>query len=138
MSRLPTSARSASALAATAILAIAGTGCVTVGSTYLAPALPSGSALRAACTGLAGRTVEPSKIALPSGRATVTSAEFVAATSTAAAAAPDHCRVLGRIDPVDPAAELIQFQLNLPPTWNRKALQYGCTAASVPFQEATG
>jgi tannase/feruloyl esterase len=38
---------------------------------------------------------------------------------------PAHCRVLGRIAPVDPAAPPILFQLNLPENWNGKAVQYG-------------
>lgn len=119
MSRLQTSFTNASAFIVTAALAIAVAGCA-------APLpLQSAEALRSACTGLAGRTVESSKIGLPSGRATVASAAWVAASPAAGPAAPDHCRVLGRIDPVDPAAEPIQFQLNLPPAWNRKALQYG-------------
>jgi hypothetical protein len=32
---------------------------------------------------------------------------------------------LGTIAPVNPAAQLINFQVNLPTTWNGKALQYG-------------
>src|SRR5678815_3179990 len=36
-----------------------------------------------------------------------------------------YCRVLGTIAPVDPAAQLINFQVNLPTSWNGKALQYG-------------
>ena len=33
--------------------------------------------------------------------------------------------MLGTIAPVNPAAQLINFQVNLPTTWNGKALQYG-------------
>lgn len=95
------------------------TGCATQ-----PPSLPSAEAQRAACAGLAGRVVEPARIGLPSGRASVTSAQWTAATS-ATPVIPEHCRVLGRIAPVDPAAEQIEFQLNLPAAWNRKALQYG-------------
>ncbi len=36
-----------------------------------------------------------------------------------------YCRVMGRIHPVDPAAQDIRFELNLPERWNGKALQYG-------------
>ena len=38
---------------------------------------------------------------------------------------PQHCRVLGRIAPVDPAAPPILFQVNLPAQWNGRSLQYG-------------
>lgn len=97
------------------------------GCAQMPPPLPAAEALRGACATLAARTVVPERIGLPSGRAVVASAQAVEATPASAAtgALPAHCRVLGRIEPVDPAAEPIQFQLNLPLVWNRKALQYG-------------
>jgi hypothetical protein len=71
-------------------------------------------------------------LALPNGGVTVTSATIVAAKPQAVsangatfAATPAHCRMLGFIAPVDPAAPKINFQLNLPAQWNRKALQFG-------------
>jgi len=85
----------------------------------------------AACPALEGRTVPADWIGLPSGSALVTSATYVPASGASVAgtaftpAAPDYCRVLGRITPVDKAAQDIQFQLNLPSAWNGKALQYG-------------
>jgi hypothetical protein len=33
-------------------------------------------------------------------------------------------KVLGSIAPIDPAAQLINFEINLPVAWNRKAVQY--------------
>jgi pimeloyl-ACP methyl ester carboxylesterase len=36
-----------------------------------------------------------------------------------------YCKVMGRIHPVDPSADDIRFELNLPERWNGKALQYG-------------
>jgi hypothetical protein len=38
---------------------------------------------------------------------------------------PEFCRLLGHIDPADPAAPPIRFQLNLPLQWNGRAVQYG-------------
>ena len=38
---------------------------------------------------------------------------------------PPFCRVLGRIDPTDPKAPPIRFQLNLPLQWNGRTVQYG-------------
>lgn len=93
--------------------------------------LPSAEQLRATCSGLAGKTIEAGAIGLPSGNAVVVSAALVAATPAAVsanAATPavaEHCKVLGRIAPRDPAAQAINFQLNLPVQWNGKALQYG-------------
>jgi len=100
------------------------------GSRGIAP-VPAADALRASCPGLAGTTVPASSIGLASGNATVTSATFVAAApqgasgTTTTPATPDYCKVLGTIAPVDPAAQLINFEVNLPTSWNRKAVQYG-------------
>ena len=38
---------------------------------------------------------------------------------------PRFCRVLGHIDPTDPKAPPIKFQVNLPVEWNGRSLQYG-------------
>ena len=38
---------------------------------------------------------------------------------------PQHCKVLGRIAPVDPKAPPILFQVNLPTQWNGRSVQYG-------------
>ncbi len=38
---------------------------------------------------------------------------------------PQFCRVLGHIDPTDPKAPPIRFQLNLPLRWNGRTVQYG-------------
>ncbi|WP_281077673.1 tannase/feruloyl esterase family alpha/beta hydrolase [Variovorax paradoxus] len=40
-------------------------------------------------------------------------------------ATPAHCRLLGRIAPLDAAAPPIGFQVNLPLAWNGRSLQYG-------------
>ena len=40
-------------------------------------------------------------------------------------ATPKFCRVLGHIDPTDPKAPPIRFQLNLPLQWNGRSVQYG-------------
>ena len=99
-------------------------------------ALNSGDA-QAGCTSLVGQTIAAAAIALPSGAATVESAVLVAPTPLAVAergptpaatitpAAPQTCRVLGRIAPLDPKAPNIQFQVNLPTQWNGRSVQYG-------------
>jgi Tannase and feruloyl esterase len=40
-------------------------------------------------------------------------------------ATPQFCRVLGHIEPTDPKAPPIRFQLNLPLQWNGRSVQYG-------------
>jgi Tannase and feruloyl esterase len=37
----------------------------------------------------------------------------------------EYCKVLGNINPVDPAVPKIKFQVNLPANWNRKAMMFG-------------
>lgn len=99
-----------------------------------------GNDAKVACEGLKGTTIEPARIVWPgltSGAATVASASFVAASPLAVAergptpaatitpAMPAHCRLIGSIAPVDPKAEAIQFQVNLPTTWNGRSVQFG-------------
>lgn len=81
--------------------------------------------------------VPASAIGLPSGAASIDSATFVRATPLAVSergptpagritpALPDHCKLLGRIAPVDPKAPPILFQVNLPAQWNGRNVQYG-------------
>jgi feruloyl esterase len=92
---------------------------------------PTAEELKSTCPRLAGYTIPPSAIGLPSGVATLASATYSpAATESTSGSArnpstPDYCKVLGTIAPVDPAAQPIRFQINLPLDWNGKALQYG-------------
>jgi feruloyl esterase len=92
---------------------------------------PATEELKSTCPRLAGYTLPPSSIGLPSGAATLTSATYTPAApesasgSAANPSTPDYCKVLGTIAPVDPAAQTIHFQINLPSAWNGKALQYG-------------
>jgi pimeloyl-ACP methyl ester carboxylesterase len=77
--------------------------------------------LTSACPSLTGRQISRAQIGLPSGDASLVSAVLVANT----AGIPAHCKINGRIAPIDPAAKPIEFQINLPLQWNSKALQYG-------------
>ena len=76
-------------------------------------------------------------LALPNGGVSVTSAMIVAAVDPTVSAngrafpaTPAYCRMRGFIAPVDPAAPKINFQLNLPVQWNRKAMQFGGSGGS--------
>lgn len=99
------------------------------------PALMSAD-VKAGCATL-GAGIDRAAIALPTGGATIDSATLVAASPLAVAergptpaalitpAAPEYCKVLGRILPLDPAAPPILFQVNLPTKWNGRSVQYG-------------
>jgi hypothetical protein len=90
----------------------------------------------AACTALTA-PIAAAAIGLPTTGASIDSATLVAASEIKVAergptpgaritpAAPQHCRVLGRIAPVDPSAPPILFQVNLPTQWNGRSVQYG-------------
>ncbi len=105
-----------------------------------APGPLQGPDAKTACESLKGATIEAARIAWPgqtSGAATIDSASFQAASPLAMAergptpaatvtpAMPQHCRINGRIAAVDPKAESIQFQVNLPTQWNGRSVQFG-------------
>jgi pimeloyl-ACP methyl ester carboxylesterase len=71
------------------------------------------------CGPLRNLLVPASEIGLPTSGAMVTSSSHHHKGSMA------YCRIMGRIHPVDPNADDIRFELNLPDRWNTKALQYG-------------
>ncbi|KQP38997.1 tannase/feruloyl esterase family alpha/beta hydrolase [Pseudorhodoferax sp. Leaf274] len=86
-----------------------------------------------ACAALAGQSVEAARIGEPTTGATVKSATLKPAVADAPNGAgtatvlgtPEYCEVLVEIKPVDPAAPLVNTQLNLPSSWNGKKLQFG-------------
>ena len=79
----------------------------------------------ATCIELATMTIPASLIGLPTTGAAGTSAAVVAAAGTGPKAIGEYCKVLGDINPVDPTAPKIKFQLNLPTSWNNKAVMFG-------------
>lgn len=77
-----------------------------------------------ACSALAGMQIAAGDIGLPTTGATIQSAELIAADADGNANG-EYCKVLGAIHPVDYTAPDINFQVNLPSTWNGKTLQFG-------------
>ena len=98
--------------------------------------LRTGADAAAGCASLTA-AIDASRIGLPSGGATIDSASLVAPSeltvaergptpaATITPAAPQYCKVLGRIAPIDPKAPPILFQVNLPTQWNGRSVQYG-------------
>ena len=123
----------AAALAAST-LAAALAGCALPGPSSLSTSIGADPAR--ACAALAA-PVPASSIGIPSGTASIDSASWIAEAFIAIAErgptpaaritpyTPAHCRVLGRIAPIDPAAPPILFQVNLPAQWNGRSVQYG-------------
>jgi feruloyl esterase len=79
---------------------------------------------KVACTSLMGLSIPASAIGLPTGGATVLAAAEASDTDPAGQAR-NYCKVTGNIAPVDPKASVIRFQVNLPKSWNQRALQFG-------------
>ena len=75
----------------------------------------------AGCTALNGKAYPASTMSLSSTGAKITGASWVAEKPNFQA----YCKVLGQIDPVDPMATPILFEINLPADWNHKVLQEG-------------
>jgi feruloyl esterase len=113
-----------------AALATALAGCTSTGALV-------GADPKAGCAALAGTTIAPAQIGLPSGAATIDSATLTSPSTLTVAergptpaamitpAAPEYCKLLGRIAPLDPKAPAILFQVNLPTQWNGRSVQYG-------------
>ncbi len=87
-------------------------------------AVPDKTSLARTCAGMAGTTVAAGQIGLASGSATVSSAVLVPAVTTSPSFS-EYCKVQGSIAPLSAGADPIRFQLNLPTTWNGKAVMVG-------------
>ncbi len=77
------------------------------------------------CAAINGMAVPAVAIGLPTTGAVVTSTAVVPASGTGPTAVGEYCRVLGDINPVDSTAPKIKFQVNLPVTWNSRAMMFG-------------
>ena len=100
--------------AAAALLAVGLAGCFGSGDVGLTAA--------ESCSALAAAVVSKDQIGLPTNGARVTTTTLVAATSTL----PEYCQVVGVIAPVDSTTGYdINFRVNLPTSWNYKAMHFG-------------
>jgi feruloyl esterase len=80
------------------------------------------------CSGLAGAAGDAVYIdsaVMQSPSSLLVSERAPTPSSRIAPAAPAFCKVLGHIEPTDPKAPPIKFQVNLPADWNGRSLQYG-------------
>lgn len=83
------------------------------------PATPAPS-----CAALAGLRIPAGKIALPTRGADIEQATLMR-SSTRPRLAPEYCKVLGAIHPIDASAPDIDFEVDLPHDWNGKAVFFG-------------
>lgn len=81
-------------------------------------------AQKQSCASFQGASIPANAIGLPTTGAVVTDAVDTADTDSAGQAR-SYCKLTGNIRPFDPAAQPIRFQVNLPKTWNQRALHFG-------------
>src|ERR1700735_2906290 len=79
---------------------------------------------RESCVSLQGFSIPASGIGLPNGGALVQGAAFIAASETGNSNG-DFCKVTGIVKPHNPSSPNLEFEVNLPAAWNRRALQMG-------------
>ena len=77
------------------------------------------------CPAMTSVPLPSSAIGLPTSGARVTAATHVDASGTPPRSVGAYCRVTAEIGPVDPSAPPIKLEVNLPESWNGKALMYG-------------
>ena len=121
--RMRGSGRSALTWVAVAITGFGLAGCGSDDDDNGPPAAPAPQAKT--CAELNGMTIAAGSIGLPTTGAVVTGTTVVPAAGSGATAVGEYCRVLGDINPVDPAAPKIKFQVNLPTQWNGKTMMFG-------------
>ena len=105
----------------------------------LSPVLCFAQTTRDDCMRL-NEAIPATSIGLPTTGVTIEVAELMPAVSlemaqlpfgpapsylAVAPAAPEYCKVIGAITPVDPKAPPIRFQVNLPTEWNGSSVQFG-------------
>ena len=78
----------------------------------------------AACASLQGMSIPALAIGLPTGGAVVQTAVAVAAIAKGNPNG-DFCKVTGIVKPKNPSSPNLEFEVNLPAAWNRRALQMG-------------
>jgi hypothetical protein len=81
--------------------------------------LPASSESQTPCKDLKIFTIPAASIGLPTTGATIQSAKLTHD------ARGEYCKVLGRIHPIDPTAQDIRFEVNLPTHWNHQAVHFG-------------
>lgn len=112
------------ALTVLAALAIGGCGGDGGGSSD-APAPTDTRTAAERCSALAGTSIAAGSLTLPTNGVAITSATMVPASGSGSTAQVEHCKVLADIRSIDPAAQPIKMQVNLPTTWNGKAFHLG-------------
>ncbi|MFD5128909.1 tannase/feruloyl esterase family alpha/beta hydrolase [Streptomyces olindensis] len=106
-------------VSAVALLTVAGLGPVA----DVSPAAAAAPTAATRCASVTGLHVPAAAIGLPTRGADVESATLTAADPKTGR--PEFCLVRGKVNSFDTTAPDINFQLNLPTSWNGKSVQFG-------------
>jgi len=109
-------------------------GCAVLGASFEASAKDDAAK---ACAALAGMSIPAGAIGLPTTGAAVKKASLVAADASDNANG-EYCAVTGVISAVSASSPGIEFEVNLPSTWNGKAVQMGGGGYDGNLVTATG
>jgi len=112
-------------------------GLAILGASFEACANNDSSKAQQQCDALSGSSISGSAIGLPTGGAAVKKASWVAADASDNANG-EYCAVTGVISPTSASAPGIEFQVNLPSSWNGKAVQMGGGGYDGSLVTATG
>ncbi len=112
-------------------------GCALLASPLRVSATPDSSKAEQACAALTGLRIPAASIGLPTTGATVEKAALVAA-APGGNASGEYCAVTGVIAPVSALAPAIEFEVNLPSSWNEKSVQMGGGGYDGVLVNATG
>ena len=77
-----------------------------------------------ACASLQGMTIPAAAIGLETSGAEVQTAAMIAASASGNPNG-EYCKVTGVVKPKNPSSPGLEFEVNLPASWNRRALQMG-------------
>ena len=103
----------------TALVVLAAAVATPLGAADQTTSLPA-----AACASLQGMAIAAPAIGLPTSGAEVQTAAMVAASAPNNTNG-DYCKVTGIVKPKNPSSPNLEFEVNLPAAWNRRALQMG-------------
>ncbi|MEU9025427.1 tannase/feruloyl esterase family alpha/beta hydrolase [Actinomadura sp. NPDC048394] len=115
------------AAAGVTVLALSSSGLVqTSSSAFAAPAREQARTITGAaskCASLVGLHLDAHRFGLPTQGADIDSATLTAADPTSGR--PEFCLVRGKVNSVDAKAPDVNFEVNLPTSWNQKSVQFG-------------
>jgi hypothetical protein len=91
------------------------------------PCTAAFASARPSCASLADVEIRANKIGLPTRGSIVTSAALIAASpkTDKGISMPEYCKIQGEINPADPKAPPIKFEVHMPSDWSHRSIHFG-------------